>query len=206
MTSAEVNFKNVGLGALLLLSGTCSSFAVTTLYCGYRNSHQNWWPTTITSSAEAGFRASCTENRTRAVPQEQHHNNEDGNDRPRQFNLEAVKDLRWFGGVGRTGAKLHQGIAQQTRNHDENCSRNGQNEKSQLINFGSRSRSCREGRRGGACAALHGKAHNYYGCDRSADGGGRLQVVRFRSMQDLQQVCGTRKVAMQVRVRRLSAT
>src|SRR6185295_10778635 len=58
---------NVGVGCDGSLTGTCSSFAVTTPNFGYRYSHQYWWPTTTTSTASRGFSAPWMLAITRAV-------------------------------------------------------------------------------------------------------------------------------------------
>jgi hypothetical protein len=43
--------EKVGVGCAGSLTGMCSSFAVTTFSDGYRYSHQNWCPMTVTSMA-----------------------------------------------------------------------------------------------------------------------------------------------------------
>src|SRR5262249_18792121 len=58
MTSTDSRVMKVGVGWAGSLTGTWSSLAVTTPSLGYRNSHQNWWPITVTSTAEGGFGAS----------------------------------------------------------------------------------------------------------------------------------------------------
>src|SRR6266852_5263581 len=55
--SAERSVRKVGVGCAGSLTGMCSSFAVTTFSDGYRYSHQNWWPMTVTSMALLGWAA-----------------------------------------------------------------------------------------------------------------------------------------------------
>ena len=56
-TSAESSLTNVGVALSGLLTGTCSSFAVTIPSDGYRNSHHHWWPIAVTWSAPDGLGA-----------------------------------------------------------------------------------------------------------------------------------------------------
>src|ERR1700722_15563921 len=65
--SADDRERYVGVGFAGSLIGTCSSFAVTTPSFGYRYSHQNWCPITVTSSALAGFGAACVLRITRVA-------------------------------------------------------------------------------------------------------------------------------------------
>src|ERR1700691_910126 len=65
--SAESNVRKVGVGCAGSLTGMCSSFAVTTFSDGYRYSHQNWWPITVTSIAFRGGDAVWIEAITRAA-------------------------------------------------------------------------------------------------------------------------------------------
>ena len=64
---------------------------------------------------------------------EQDEDDQDRNDRPRQFDLRAAVHLRGLAiGVRRRGAELHDRVDQQTRDDDEDHSRDAQHEHRQV--------------------------------------------------------------------------
>src|SRR5271156_5358638 len=65
--SAESSVRKVGVGWAGSLTGMCNSLAVTTLSDGYRYSHQNWCPMTVTSIELAGLTGFWMPEITRAV-------------------------------------------------------------------------------------------------------------------------------------------